>query len=233
MTNKKQDKINLLLGCFSGIFASIAIASILYKLYAFGLTRENITDASINLAQIITSIGLLFSVLLSVKIKLPKGYLDKLLNRWNKKYGILNKVGDSDDEKSNGRKFIWCQMLRDHSNILKTEEELGPKAYVNFAKIPTEDLAGEQIVFLMPTSIFRKIEEKKELKKYAEKMVNILKSKYFDIIDEKKSYVGDRESTDTIWLHIYLRKDLEDNKETFNQILDLLDYMTMVYLAIA
>lgn len=231
--NKQYNRINSFLKYMAGIFASIGVAAIIYKLYVFGLTKENIADASINLAQILTSVGILFSFLFTIKIKLPEGYLRKNLDKWNRKYGILNNVADSEEEKANGKKVIWCQMLRDHSNILKKVDGLGPKAYVNFARIPTEDLAGEQILFLMPTSIFRKVGDRKELKKYAKDIVEKLKSEYSDIVNEKKSCVGDRESTDTIYLHIYLRKDLEDDKETVNQILDLLDYMTMVFLAIA
>ncbi len=235
MENKKETKIDNFLAYIAGICAFIGICAIVYKLYLFGFTRENIADASINLAQILTSIGVLFGVLSSLRtlLKCPKSYFFKELEKWNKKYGILT---DCSEEYEKGKgKFIKCQMLRNHANILKNKDNLEEhsKAYINFVRIPTENLDGNKIIFSLKPSMFKK-NDRKELEKYAEKIVEKLKIRYSEIIDDDKVKISSFDRKDeVIYIHLGLNSELDNKKEIYNQIIDMLDYMTMVYLAIA
>lgn len=251
MENKKDKKdkniLETTLNFFAGMFACIGIAAIIYKLSIVGLTKESITDATVNLAQILTLTTVVFASIFSV-IKNNKSVAKMLFNiklkKWSEKYGQLAKFGEiyTEDNKNYSnydKKCIKCQMLMKHSDFLKEENELGVKAYTDFVKMPVEKLAKSQIMFHLIKKMFDKAcEDKKSFEKTLETLISKIQNDYKDII-EKAWYTGiengqmTRQGKEDMYIHIQLKKDLKDNAKTYDRITELLDFMTMTYLAIA
>lgn len=232
-TNKNEIIVNYI----AGIFALLGILAIIYKLYLYGITKNNVIDALITMSQIIT-IASVVILGMSEIIKNRKGAakrkFTKALRHWDKKYNTLVKFEIDEKVKgttNGGKDCVFAQMLMNHSNILESEEYLNskPNSYTKFAIIPV-DLQGSEIMFFIKDSMFKKVEGK-DLKKNLNKIKTLLDDKYKDIIREPV-VISDNRSDFTI-IRLHLKKDLEENSGNYNKILELLDFMTMVYLAIA
>lgn len=234
--SENTNKNEIIVKYIAGIFALLGIFAVIYKLYLYGATKNNVIDAIVIISQIITMASVVIlgmSEIIKNRKGAAKRKFKKALKHWDKKYNTLVKFEIAEKAKgttNGGKDCVFAQMLMNHSNILESEEYLNnkPNSYTDFAIIPV-DLQGE-IMFFIKNTMFSKVEEK-DLKKNLNKIKTLLDDKYKDIIREPV-VVSDKRSDFTI-IRLHLKKDLEENSENYNKILELLDFMTMVYLAIA
>ena len=242
----KQTTIETVLNYIAGIFACIGMGAIIYKLYLFGFTRDNITDATINLAQLLTTTSI---IILGVQAIIKDNHMRaknkfiKELERWTDKYCGLTRVKEQDDEddeseddekikeiKKKNQKFKQCLMLADHSNLIKKNDEIRnikEGLYVKFAKIPIDNFSGNRITFYFKEkTVFKKLASA-ELSNLKQIIIKRLLKEFNDIIEEIK------ENKKQTVLRLELKLNLKSNANTYQRIFELLDYMTMVYLAVA
>lgn len=231
----------------TAIFGAIGTIAVLINLFVKGLTTENLLDALKDIAGLVVVIAVF---LLASKMFKAMTYSDfkslfeEYLQKWveQNKYLIDNKkqIAGSD-----GKQFYYMLTKKLHKNIVfqeqtatKFPEKISASDYNKGAFLYTDTKDKQEIIIGINKSLFLGNEYQDKLEEVAsklkERIIDFSHTLEFIKESNKNQFIdGDIKITENSKRLVISIKDVEKSKENAKLLIDMLEYIKTMILALA